>query len=319
MSRYWTTLVCALTALAVAGAPLHAGGKGKGKMKDLKFDGMLARDDPKDPKRNTPCKIHVVSLKKGQGYTIDMIGMGFDAYLRLEDNAGKQLAEDDDSGGNLNAQIIFNCTKDGDYKIYCTCVGNGSGKYILIIKATGALKTAAAHALLFDKAAPDFQADFALNGKAVKLSDLKGKVVLLEFWTVFSRGSLAAQPKLRDWHKRYKADGLEVVGLTYYNSELGHKFGFDSATGRLKDLAEASPETDREMLKAFAAYHKLEHVLLTLRKEQALKTFNDYLVNGLPQIVLIDRRGMVRSAYVGDAQVRNPDVEEELKKLLAEK
>jgi hypothetical protein len=35
---------------------------------------------------------------------------------------------------------------------------------------------------LVGKPAPDLQGDFAVNGKPVHLSDLKGKVVLLDFW-----------------------------------------------------------------------------------------------------------------------------------------
>jgi peroxiredoxin len=319
MGRYGIALVLALAVVAAAGVSVRGGGKPKEKAKPLKFEGMLSPDSPKDPKRNTPCKTHVVPLKKGQSYVIHMDGFGFDAYLRLEDNAGKELAEDDDSGGGLNAEIIFNCPKDGDYKIYCTSVGQGNGKYVLTIKTGGAFAMASSHEVLLGKPAPDFEGDFALNGKPVKLSDLKGKVVVLDFWAVQSGDSITALSRLREWHRAHKDAGLEVVGVTYYNSELGHKLAFDSTSGKLKKLDAASPETDEAMLKAFADFHKLEHRLLALHKEKALKMFDRYLVNGLPQVVLIDRQGIVRHAYVGGAQVRNPDVEGQIKKLLAEK
>jgi thiol-disulfide isomerase/thioredoxin len=308
-----------VVAIATIANTAGGGGKDKPKFKDIKIDGVLARNDDKDPRRGTPCKIHVVALTAGQSYTIDMIGRGFDAYLRLEDKAGKELAEDDDSGGDLNAQIVFNCTKDDDYRIFCTSMGNGSGKYTLTVKAAGALVVNAWHARLFGMQAPDFEGDFALNGKAINLSDLKGKVVLLDFWAVQSSSSALALPRLREWHKAYKDAGLEVVGVTYFNSDLGHKLGFDPSAGQVINIAAASPATDRELFKAFAAHHKVDHLLLALRKEKALKTFNDYLVNGLPQLVLIDRQGVVRFACVGSAQIRNPDVDVEIKKLLAEK
>jgi thiol-disulfide isomerase/thioredoxin len=41
------------------------------------------------------------------------------------------------------------------------------------------------HAAMIGKPAPDFSGDFALNGKPGKLSDLKGKVVLVDFWAVW--------------------------------------------------------------------------------------------------------------------------------------
>src|SRR2546425_993526 len=60
------------------------------------------------------------------------------------------------------------------------------------------------HAALLGKPAPDFEADFALNGKPVKLADLKGKVVLLDFWAVWCVPCVSAFPHLRDWNAEYK-------------------------------------------------------------------------------------------------------------------
>jgi peroxiredoxin len=315
MARFLVTLVLVAVAVAVA-AEARAGGKGP--QKDIVIQGALALNDPKDTKRNTPCKIHVVPLKKGQSYTIEMFGFGFDAFLRLEDKAGRELAQDDDSGGNLNARIIFDCPKDDEYRIICTCFANAAGQYRLTVRSAGAVKVAAGHALLIGKAAPDFEAGFALNGKAGRLSDLKGKVVVLTFWEVRSAGSVAALAQLRDWSKQHKDGGLEVVGVTYFPSEMGQKLGFDADAGKLKNIREASSATDQALFKAFAAHHKLEHLLLTLHEGQALKAFNDYVVNGLPQVVLIDRKGVVRSIYSGAVQVRSAEVGAEIKKLLAD-
>jgi thiol-disulfide isomerase/thioredoxin len=318
MTRCCTLFVLLATLLAATNAP-RTSGQAKANFKDIKIDGTLAADDPNDPQRNTPCKIHVVALKAGQRYTIDMIGRGFDAFLRLEDKAGKQLAEDDDSGGDLNAQIVFNCTMDGDYRIFCTCVGKANGKYTLTVKAAAALALSGAHAPLLGKPAPDFQSDFALNGEAIKLSALKGKVVALHFWAVQSSDSVSTLPRLREWQKLHRDAGLAVVGVTYYNCELNHRIGFDPATGMLTRIDAATPATDEAMMKAFAAHHKLNYPLCILHKEKAVTTFANYLVDGLPQLVLIDRQGVVRFACAGGNSMRNPDVEVEIKKLLAEK
>src|SRR5947208_1802756 len=59
------------------------------------------------------------------------------------------------------------------------------------------------------KPAPEIGAgDFTLNGAAVKLADLKGKVVLLEFWAVCFPPCVDTMPRLRDWHARYHGKGL---------------------------------------------------------------------------------------------------------------
>ncbi|MBI1832475.1 MAG: redoxin domain-containing protein, partial [Planctomycetes bacterium] len=190
----------------------------KEKEKDFRFDGKLTKDDPLDPQRRGPSAVHVVRMKAGKTYTIDMVSTDFDSYLRLQDGKGAQLAEDDDSGGMLNARIIFTATKDDDYKIVATTFGaNMSGSYTLTVKTSGSVALpSTAHALMLGKPAPDFSADHAVNGKPAKLADLRDKVVLLCFWEVRSSTSAALLPKLNEWDKNFKAKGLAVVGITFY-------------------------------------------------------------------------------------------------------
>jgi glutathione peroxidase-family protein len=316
MARYF---VIALLVLAPAATDIAQAG-GKKLDKDVRIKDQLTRDDPKDRRRNGASKVHLVRMKRGLLYQIDMVSNQFDSYLFLEDKAGNQLAEDDDGGGNLNARIMFNCPKDGEYRVVCTCFQDAVGAYTLTVKQAGKeQKVANAHGLLLGKAAPTFHGDFALNGQPVELSSLKGKVVLVAFWEARSAPSVAAFPRLRDWYKAYKADGLEIVGVTFYNFEMGHKVGFDKETGKITDLPKASKESEQAMLKELAAYHKLEHLVMALPKDDALTTFNAYAVNGLPQFVLIDRQGMVRVIRVGEREQALEALEGEIKKLLAEK
>jgi thiol-disulfide isomerase/thioredoxin len=318
MLRYWLIPLVAVV-LVAAGVVQAGGGKDKGD-KDVRIESKLTNDDPKDKKRNAASKVHMVRMKAGKTYTIDMVSKEFDSYLRLEDKDGKELDEDDDSGGDLNARIIFNCTKDGEYRVICTAyAAQGIGNYVLTVKATGNVaKLVTSHESMVGKPAPAFTADFALNGKAKSLADLKGKVVLLEFWAVGSDQCAEAFPLLRDWDKKFRKDGLEVVGVTYYQSDIGHKHGFDAETGKLTKVDKADRASDKELLKAYAKYHQLDHLLLTLSKDDALKTFADYGVNGVPEAVLLDRQGNVRLVLVNMGK-NSGGLEAEIKKLLDEK
>ncbi|HYT89484.1 MAG TPA: redoxin domain-containing protein [Gemmataceae bacterium] len=319
MVRYWAI---ALLALAPMAGVAQAGGKKDDKKDpDVKIEGKLTKDDPLDRKRNTPSKIHLVKLKGGKAYTIDMKSTQFDSYLRLEDPKGNELAEDDDSGGDLNAQIVFNCPADGEYKIVTMTFGpQMAGAYTLTVKMAGGVQqVATSHSLLVGKAAPDLQADFALNGQARKLADLKNKVVLLAFWDIRSGPCASTFPKLNAWQKAHKAAGLEIVGVSFYTFEIGQKLGFDKKTGQLKAVPQANKESEQQLLKEFAAYHKLDYQLLVLSMAEALKVFDAYTVNGLPQFVLIDRKGMVRAIRVGEGDGMVAALEPEIKKLLAEK
>jgi hypothetical protein len=79
---------------------------------------------------------HPLQMTAGKTYMIDMTSAQFDTYLRLEDDKGKVLAENDDiSPQNLNSRIIFPCKEDGNYRIVATSYQQaGRGAYVLIIR-----------------------------------------------------------------------------------------------------------------------------------------------------------------------------------------
>src|SRR5207237_3668976 len=65
-------------------------------------------------------QVYNVNLKAGRIYVIDLKSRDFDAYLYLLDPSGNILAWDDDSGGNLDARIVFNAQDSGTYRIVVT-------------------------------------------------------------------------------------------------------------------------------------------------------------------------------------------------------
>jgi WD40 repeat protein/tetratricopeptide (TPR) repeat protein/tRNA A-37 threonylcarbamoyl transferase component Bud32 len=81
-------------------------------------------------------QIHPLTMSAGKTYLIDMESPAFDTLLRLEDDQGKKLAENDDiSPSNLNSRIVFRPEKDGPYRIVATSYQRrGSGDYALTIR-----------------------------------------------------------------------------------------------------------------------------------------------------------------------------------------
>jgi len=95
---------------------------------ELSAKGQLSGKDPIYPRRGGPHKIHRVKLEAGKTDQIDLSSLTFDPYLFLEDAAGKLLAQDDDSGGNLNARMIFRPEKTAVYSIVATTFDPGVGR-----------------------------------------------------------------------------------------------------------------------------------------------------------------------------------------------
>jgi serine protease Do len=80
-------------------------------------------------------KVEEVNLSAGVTYIIEMDSDEIDSYLFLEDLKGKTLAEDDDSGGDLNAKIVFRAPSDGAYRIIATTFNpRETGNYTLTVR-----------------------------------------------------------------------------------------------------------------------------------------------------------------------------------------
>jgi hypothetical protein len=100
----------------------------------LSVEAVLTKQDPLDKVRKKHCRPYDVRMSGGKTYVIDLISKQFDAFLRLEDAAGKQLAQDDDSGGANNARIRFKAPSDGVYRIIATSFGMETGLFQLKVK-----------------------------------------------------------------------------------------------------------------------------------------------------------------------------------------
>ena len=98
-------------------------------------DRLTATDAPDSVRKKCHHKAFLVELRADTLYRIDMTSTSLDPYLRLEDEAGKMLAEDDDGGGNLNARIFFNPRRAGSYRIFATTFPDKeTGTFLLTIQ-----------------------------------------------------------------------------------------------------------------------------------------------------------------------------------------
>ncbi len=161
--------------------------------------------------------------------------------------------------------------------------------------------------------APDFPVAATLNGEPTTLAQLKGKVVLIDFWAVWCGPCIATFPHLRHWHEEYADDGLVILGVTnYYNMNWDEK----SDGPKRATEGEVSADDEHAMITKFAAKHELAHRLLVCPKDDPAGKY--YKVNGIPQAVLIDRAGNVQMIKIGSGEPNAMALEAKIKELLAQ-
>src|SRR5262249_10311637 len=109
----------------------------------IEAPGLLTAQDAKDSKLKSPAQQFRVRLREGRTYVIEMRARdaGFDPYLRLEDSGGKELARDDDGGGDSDARIVFRCPQDGTYTVVATSFGGSLGRFLLTVNEMLQLKS----------------------------------------------------------------------------------------------------------------------------------------------------------------------------------
>jgi hypothetical protein len=117
----------------VSGTPVTAGTVGQ-ILRGQVVQGRLSTSDAKLAD-NTFYQAWTFYGQAGEAVTLDVVSSDFDAYAVIQDMSGNVLARDDDSGGTLNARIIFTLPYTGNYRMVANTLRVGAtGAYSLSVR-----------------------------------------------------------------------------------------------------------------------------------------------------------------------------------------
>ena len=142
--------------------------------------------------------------------------------------------------------------------------------------------------------APDFKdIELWLNSQPLTLASLRGKVVVLDFWTYSCINCLRTLPHVKGWYERYRNAGLVIVGV--HTPE----FAFERDHGNVRE------EVERLGIEYPVAL------------DNEYGTWNAWLNRYWPAKYFVDRRGHIRFAHFGEGAYE--ESEKVIRTLLAEK
>lgn len=114
------------------------------------------------------------------------------------------------------------------------------------------------------------------NSEPLKLSDLKGKVVVIDFWTYTCINCQRTMPYLRAWHEKYKDKGLVIIGVH------SPEFEFE--------------KNEENLAKAITDF-KLKHPIV---QDNNFDTWRAYNNRYWPAKYFIDKEGYIRYTHFGE-------------------
>lgn len=125
--------------------------------------------------------------------------------------------------------------------------------------------------------APELIAGGIWFGSApITISSLRGKVVLIDFWTYTCINCIRTLPYLKSWHNKYKDKGLVIIGV--HTPEFEFEKNPDNVARAIKDFGLTYP----------------------VMQDNDFATWNAYNNHYWPAKYIIDKNGVIRDTHFGE-------------------
>lgn len=158
---------------------------------------------------------------------------------------------------------------------------------VTALLAAGFAEASALRRVKGEMAATDFALK-DLDGKSIRLSDFKGKAVLLNFWATWCQTCVGERPALERLYRTYRSRGFVILAVSIDRSR---------------------PET----VKAFVKESRMSFPVL---HDPDDRVSPDYWVQGIPTSVLVTPKGAVAYRVVGQYDWDGPEMRQVIEGLL---
>lgn len=146
--------------------------------------------------------------------------------------------------------------------------------------------------LLSSQNAPELRQGQWLNTSPLTMSSLRGKVVLVDFWTYTCINCIRTLPSLTSWHAKYKDKGLVIIGI--HTPE----FAFERSKENVEDAI------------------KMYNIRYPVLQDNEYENWNAYENRYWPAKYLIDASGRIRYTHFGEGAYE--ETERKIQELLLE-
>lgn len=140
--------------------------------------------------------------------------------------------------------------------------------------------------------APSLAAGSWLNSAPLKLQSLRGRVVIVDFWTFGCYNCRNTLPTLKRWDAKYLSRGLTIIGV--HSPESDYEKSLDNVRRAVREQS-------------------IRYPVLT---DNNYETWRAYGIGAWPTIVILDKEGRVRFTHIGEGMYDQMDIV--IQKLLAE-
>ena len=159
--------------------------------------------------------------------------------------------------------------------------------YILIAALTFAIFASSAHAAPSGKKAPQWDISEWINSEPINLSDLKGQVVVIDFFQLWCPGCKSFSiPLMHHWEKVFEKEAEEgrIAFISIHTVFEGHNF--------------QTPKRLRRFLKEKAIEHPvgIDRHIAGRRIPETMRRYNTM---GTPEMAIIDKQGNIRFQRFG--------------------